>query len=330
MPSTDPPPFLEFGPAALHGGRETRSGCEVVFAVPHSGRHYPAGFVDASPQTLDHMRQGEDAYVDHLIRGRLMAGQGGAVLPERAHILVATHGRAYLDLNRARDELDPAMFQPSLPLSSVTPSDRVAAGLGVLPHRLAPGRPLYPGPLHPKEATRRLDALHRPYHARLTSLLDDAARRFGQAVMVDCHSMPSPRRTRRESKASRAASMRPPFRPVRLDDGPDIILGDRWGRSASSALMALMESCLRGEGLSVRRNHPYAGGYCTSYYGQPVAGRHAIQVEINRALYMNEDTCRKSAGFDPLCRALQRAFLAFLDEVPATLPSIPGMGQAAE
>jgi N-formylglutamate amidohydrolase len=246
----------------------------IVMNSPHSGSIYPGDFLRASrldPQTL---RRSEDAFVDELVTPCVAVG---------APLLHARFPRAYLDLNREPFELDPQMFDGRLPDFANTRSLRVAAGLGVIPRVVGDAQPIYRGSIPVAEGLSRIATLHQPYHARLTELLERARARFGLAILLDCHSMPS---------ASADVG------------GCDIVLGDRFGSSAAGWMVDTLEHALRGAGLQVRRNKPYAGGYITEHYGAPPYGRHAIQIEINRALYMDERTIRKLETAETLSRAL--------------------------
>ncbi len=230
----------------------------LVLSSPHSGALYPQGFLDASRLDALTLRRSEDVFVDALFE------------PATAHgvpLLCARFPRAFLDVNREPYELDPQMFSGRLPDFANTRSLRVAAGLGVIPRLVGDAQPIYREPMPVSAALRRIATLHRPYHARLGELLDSAQARFGHAVLIDCHSMPS---------TSPDVS------------GCDIVLGDRYGSSAARWIVECLESSLRASGLVVRRNKPYAGGYITEHYGAPGAGRHAVQIEINRSLYMDE------------------------------------------
>ena len=260
------PPLEVFAPAGVT--------CPVVLNSPHSGAHYPEAFLGASRLDALTLRRSEDAFVDHLFA------------PATAHgvpLLRARFPRAFLDLNREPFELDPQMFDGRLPDFANTRSLRVAAGLGVIPRVVGDAQPIYRGPMTVESALRRIATLHRPYHARLADLIETAQRQFGFALLLDCHSMPS---------------TSPDV------NGCDIVLGDRYGSSAARWVIEAVENALRGAGLSVRRNKPYAGGYITEHYGAPAAGRHALQIEINRSLYMDERALRLTEGAAPLGRAL--------------------------
>lgn len=242
-----------------------RSG--VVFASPHSGRDYPAEFVARSVLDLTRLRSSEDAFVDSFLSG--VAAQG-------ASLIAARYPRAYVDLNRAEDELDPALIEG---LARSGGGARVAAGLGVIPRIVAGGRAIYSGKIPQAEAEARLAQVWRPYHAQLEALLAQRRARFGEVLLIDMHSMPS----------------ETPGAPASRE--PNIVLGDRFGTSASGAMVAAIERVFTGAGLSVARNAPFAGAYVASRYGRPAEGVHVVQVEINRGLYMDESRVRPHAGF---------------------------------
>jgi N-formylglutamate amidohydrolase len=230
----------------------------VVLNSPHSGSRYPKAFLAASRLDAQTLRRSEDAFVDQLF---LAAAAQGAPL------LRACFPRAFLDLNREPFELDPQMFEGRLPDFANTRSLRVAAGLGVIPRVVGDAQAIYRATIPVEAALHRIATLHRPYHARLAALIERAREAFGLAILIDCHSMPS-------SSPDVGAC--------------DIVLGDRYGSSAARWVVDLVESALRASGLVVRRNKPYAGGYITEHYGAPAMGRHALQIEINRKLYMDE------------------------------------------
>lgn len=244
-----------------------------VFGSPHSGRFYPEHFLSASCLDADTLRRSEDFYVDELI----------AMVPALGATLIHAHfPRAYLDVNREPFELDPSLISDRLPRFANTRSLRVASGLGTVPRVVSEGRNIYDNPMPLAEAMARIKGLYKPYHDALSGLLDEAHRQFGYAVLIDCHSMPS------------LAS---------ADNGGqavDFVLGDRFGTSCSQRLVRLVRDKLTALGYVVVLNKPYAGGYITEKYGDPRDGRHALQIEINRALYMNEDNFRKVRGFKTL------------------------------
>lgn len=255
----------------MAGAQEARS--PLVFNSPHSGRDYSDRFLAQTSLSRHEVRRSEDAFVDELFSG---APAAGAVLL-RAHF-----PRAYLDVNRDAGELDPRLFSDRLPPHANTRSPRVAGGLGVIPRLVAEGVQIYDERLPLSEADARIEACYRPYHAALRQLVDGTRARHGFAVLVDCHSMPSTIRCGSE-----------PYRP-------DFIVGDRFGRSADRDISDAVIGLITAMGYRVSHNKPYAGGFITEHYGKPGAGVHAVQIEINRALYLNEREIAKTAGFDAL------------------------------
>ena len=234
------------------------------------------------------IRRSEDCYVDELFGGAIALG---------APMLAANFPRAYLDVNREPWELDPRMFAEPVPSFANIRSPRVAGGLGTVPKLVGEGLDIYPGRLPLAEAVARIETIYKPYHEQLKRLVGRTHARFGFAILVDCHSMP--------------ASIRVGESGVR----PDLIIGDRFGASAAPALTETAIGLLIAMGYSVAHNKPYAGGFITEHYGRPGKGLHALQIEINRGLYMNERTFRKSAGFDALVDDLTR-FMADLMAIP--------------
>jgi N-formylglutamate amidohydrolase len=248
----------------------------LVFASPHSGDIYPADMMAASRLTCEAIRGSEDAFVDRIIAGAPALG---------ASVIRARLARAYIDLNREPWELDPAMFEDELPEFARGRSARVAAGLGTIARLAGEGRPIYARKLTFAEAKARVDLAHRPYHDALDRLLANARAAHGVAILVDWHSMPA--------AAARGQRAR--------GGGPcDIVLGDRFGAACSPKLTGLVERELESMGYRVARNAPYAGGYTTEHYGRPSRRTHALQIEINRALYMNEVTREPTEGLDRL------------------------------
>ncbi len=252
-----------------------RSG--VVFASPHSGDCYFDDFLANSVLNDQQIRSSSDAYVDRLF----------AVAPKLgAPLLSAVAPRAYVDLNRASDELDSALIL-GVPKKGQNP--RVASGLGVIPRVVANGRAIYSGKISRHEADERLEKYWTPYHNQLELLMQRTRSEFGMALLVDCHSMPH------------EAIGEPVMRNQRK---AEIVLGDRFGASASSEVMDEVEAAFTRAGLSVARNAPFAGAYITQRYGRPSDGQHAIQVEIDRSLYMDEQKLELHRGFVDLRDAL--------------------------
>lgn len=259
----------------------------VVFASPHSGRDYPTTFLRASVLDERTIRSSEDAFVDTLLDGVPALG---------APLLAATAPRAFLDLNRAADELDPALID-GVRLAAHNP--RVASGLGVIPRVVAGGRAIYRGKMTRAEAEARIDAFWRPYHDCIGDLLATARADFGEAILVDMHSMPH---EAMDSIASAGARR------------PEIVLGDRFGAAASSHVVDRIEAAFERAGFRTLRNAPFAGAYITQTYGRPSRGFHAVQIEIDRALYMNEREVRPNGNFMSFRRALQ-SILAEIVEI---------------
>jgi N-formylglutamate deformylase len=257
----------------------------LVMASPHSGREYPARFLAQAQLPLAQLRRAEDAMVDQLLEGI-----------DCAPVMRARYARTYLDLNRAADEIDADMFAGPLAIP-VRITDRVTAGLGVLPRVAAHGQQIYAGKLDPADAAARIAALHRPWHDRINTLLGRARLRHGHAILLDCHSMPTP------------TGLRP----------PQVVLGDRHGQTAAPALMAIIEQHFSSLGWRVARNTPYAGGYTTETHGAVAAGVHAIQIELDRALYMDAASLRRGPGFGQVAAALA-GLARKLVAVAASLP----------
>jgi N-formylglutamate amidohydrolase len=268
-----------------------------VFNSPHSGRHYPPRFLAMSRLDAATIRRSEDCFVDELFASATSVG---------APMLAANFPRAYLDVNREPWELDPRMFIETLPAFANIRSPRVAGGLGTVPRLVGEGLDIYGARLPLAEAVGRVEHVYKPYHDRLRLLLSRTAARFGRAVLVDCHSMP--------------ASIRVGENGAR----PDFIVGDRFGASCSAALTERAISLLVAMGYTVAHNKPYAGGFITEHYGRPARGLHALQIEVNRGLYMNERSYEKTAGFAALANDL-KAFLAALTEAEAEFYSPPAL-----
>lgn len=249
---------------------ERHTSC-VVFASPHSGRTYDAEFLQSSVLDSHVIRSSEDAYVDRLFDGAPSLG---------APFLAANMPRSYVDLNRACDELDPALIDG---VRAQGHNPRVASGLGVIPRVVANGRAIYRGKLKMSAARDRIERIWHPYHRMLQMLLDEAQVAFGQAVLIDCHSMPH----EAMDGISRGSMRR-----------PDIVLGDRFGAAASGSIVDEVEAAFANAGFTVTRNAPFAGAYITQAYGRPARRQHAVQVEIDRSIYMDEKRVAPHGGFD--------------------------------
>lgn len=262
----------------------------VVLASPHSGRDYPPGFLAALTVGVDVLRRAEDRMVDHIV----------TPIARRFDwpMIAAKWGRTYVDLNRDPADLDPAIISGVPPRPS---NARIRAGLGVLPRIAVPGVAIYSDRIGLAEAEARLRHVHGPYHAALGALLTRARDANGYAILIDCHSMPSLPRNG--------------GRPV------DIVLGDLNGDSADGDLVGALETALAPRFRTVR-NKPYAGGFTTRHHGTRQTGVHAVQLEIDRALYLDRKTMNFSDRAEHMISGLSQAFEAFkryLDESAAPM-----------
>lgn len=264
----------------------------VVFASPHSGRVYPQTLMERAQVDPLMLRSSEDAYVDLLLANAPTEG---------ATLITSDVPRAYVDFNRACDEMDPALIE-GVPRGALNP--RVGSGLGVIARVVAGNRAIYRGKLSLAEAQARLDRYWHPYHQALGGLLQRQRNRFGQAFLCDVHSMPH------EALAGHA---------LRMGRRPQIVLGDRYGASCDPGFVDAVEGVFRRAGLVVARNTPFAGAYIAQRYGQPAQGVHVLQIEIDRALYLDEARVEPSAAFP--------AFRAVMDQMVA---DIARLGRAAQ
>ncbi|MEM1363197.1 MAG: N-formylglutamate amidohydrolase [Pseudomonadota bacterium] len=265
----------------------------VVFASPHSGRSYPTSFLRASQLDSMEIRSSEDAFVDLLIEDAPRLG---------APLLLGGAPRAYVDLNRSCDELDPALVEG---VRRVAHNPRVTSGLGVIPRVVANGRAIYRGKLSLSEARDRIERFWRPYHDALDELMREQRTGFGKAILVDCHSMPHEAIegfTRGKTKT------------------PDVVLGDRFGASADPEIVDRIEEAFSSEGIKVGRNAPFAGAYIAQQYGRPAQRMHCIQVEIDRSLYMDEKTLEPKPEFAHIQRLMTRAMAQIIDIGRSDLP----------
>ena len=277
--------------------RPARQAVPFLFASPHSGRSYPASLLENTRLDATTLRRSEDAFVDELFAGVVKLG---------APLLAAQFPRAFLDVNRSSTELDAGMFAAPLKVPVDAPSPRVTAGLGVIPRIVRDGAEIYRGKLDTGEADTRISRLYQPYHRALANLIAETHARFGVAVLIDCHSMPS------------ALSV------------PDIVLGDRYGASAAASLTARTETAFVREGFSVARNTPYAGGHTTVLHGRVAAGCHALQIEVNRALYLDEEKIVKKLAFESVKSRLTRVLRTVLAMPMSQLGRPDSLPEAAE
>ncbi|MBV8687159.1 MAG: N-formylglutamate amidohydrolase [Alphaproteobacteria bacterium] len=262
--SSDSLPFRRLGPES--------PASPVLLSVPHAGRDYSDALLAAARLPKAKLELLEDPLVDRLVWRAVAAG---------AAAIVADAPRAEIDLNRAEGEIDPAMIVPRPDAAALTDSPRTRGGLGLVPSRIAGAGAIWRQRLGARELARRIESVHRPYHKRLADELEAARRRFGVAILLDCHSMPP----RSPGEAS-------------------IVLGDRHGRSIAPDLAAAAEAAIREAGLPVARNAPYAGGEITARHGRPAEGVHALQMEIDRSLYLGADLRVPGAGFDRISRLI--------------------------
>jgi N-formylglutamate deformylase len=287
--------LLRAKPFVLH--RPQSQVVPFVFSSPHSGRIYPVTFVNSSRLGSTCLRRSEDAFIDELFASALDIG---------APLIAARFPRALIDANRAPTELDPSMFEGELSLPVDAASPRVNAGLGVIPRIVRQGAEIYRQKVSAEVAAERLADFYLPYHAALRDLVSETRLAFGIAILVDCHSMPS------------AAA------------GPDIVVGDRHGESASPLVTLAAERAFQAQGFRVVRNVPYAGGYTTQLHGQPTCGVHALQVEINRALYLDEESISRNASFPTLSARIATALVKLVGLCSAFGKTPPALDHAAE
>jgi N-formylglutamate deformylase len=274
------PPYEILEPADWRG--------PLIFNSPHSGSIYPPAFLASARLELTQLRRSEDSFVDELFIG--VVRQGFPLM--RAHF-----PRCYIDVNREPYELDPRMFDGRLPSFANTRSMRVAGGLGTVARVVGDAQEIYDQRIPVDDALARIDGLYKPYHRALRRLVTRVHRDFGAAILVDCHSMPSIAGNRDERPRA------------------DVVIGDRYGTSCVAVVADTVEAALQEAGYSVSRNKPYAGGFITEHYGNPAAGFHSIQLEVNRALYMDERRYEPVPSFNRLA-----ADLLALAEHVAALP----------
>jgi len=249
----------------------------LVLASPHSGTEYPADFLAASRLDPVALRRSEDSFVDELFGAGPRLG---------APLLSARFPRAYVDVNREAYELDPSMFADALPKFVNAGSPRVRMGLGTIARIVASGEEIYANKLRFAEAQRRIERLYRPYHRALRGLVEETEALFGGCLLIDCHSMPSGT----DSACERS--------------GADIVLGDCHGVSCAPRFVEAARRLLTERGFAVAINSPYAGGFTTGHYGRPSVRRHALQIEVNRGLYMNERDYQRKPNFTRLVQDL--------------------------
>jgi N-formylglutamate amidohydrolase len=281
------------GKPAFHLHLPAERTTSVVFASPHSGRDYAWSFMMKSVLDERSIRSSEDAFVD-----MLFADAPGFGAP----LLVATAPRAFIDMNRGAEELDPALIEG---VRKIAHNPRVASGLGVIPRVVSNGRAIYRGKLPMKEAEARIATHWQPYHDTLQKLLDESHAQFGEAILLDCHSMPH--------EAIESISQ---FGVPRAE----VVIGDRFGAAAGEAIVDRVESAFLNAGLRVVRNAPFAGAYITQHYGRPSRRQHAIQIEIDRSLYMNEQLIRPNGNFSGFKKLIGQVISEITEAGRKTVP----------
>ena len=260
-----------------------------VFSSPHSGRNYPNSFIANSKLDLLTLRRSEDSFVDDLYAEAPNYG---------APLLKALFPRAYLDPNREAYELDQEMFSEKLPDFVNTNSPHVHSGLGTIPRVVANGNEIYQDKLSFDEANHRINSLYVPYHSTLQNLISETKLKFGKCILIDCHSMPSINNSANSAKQGK---------PV------DIVLGNSHGKTCAPELIQFVDGHFKNLNFVVRQNHPYAGGYITKHYGKPSSGVHTLQIEINRACYMNEKTITRRSDFLIIKNKISNLLQAFAE-----------------
>lgn len=249
----------------------------AVFSSPHSGADYPEDFLNRACLAPLQLRSSEDAFVDEFITGSF-----------GAPVIKARFPRAYVDLNRAADELDPAIISQA---RGKLTNPRIAAGLGVIPRVVANGRAIQLGKMTLSEARARLAQCYYPYHQALRGQIAAQKQRFGVCYLFDIHSMP-------HSAVQRGVARK----------GADIVLGNRYGTSADHWLTTEIATLFGNAGFDVALNTPFAGGYITRHYGAPAQGVHAVQIEIDRSLYMNEARVERHRDFNVFQKRISAVF----------------------
>lgn len=291
MAATDKYKVHDFDPPFVVSRPDVQS-APFVFCSPHSGRIYPKHFLTQSQLDPLTLRKSEDCFVDELFADTPALG---------APLISAMFPRAYLDVNREPYELDPELFAEPLPDFANTSSVRVIGGLGTIARIVADGEEIYRSRLTVQHALERIEQLYKPFHRTLSELVQATRTKFGYAILIDCHSMPS-------ANAASISGAR-----------PDFVLGDRFGASCDPRLTRLIREILINQGYDVQLNRPYAGGYITEHYGRPYKGVHAVQIEINRGLYLDEASLRPLAGFGALRAALGALAATLFTAIPTLL-----------
>ncbi|HST36052.1 MAG TPA: N-formylglutamate amidohydrolase [Allosphingosinicella sp.] len=261
-------PFFRIGPA--------RPVSPVVLSVPHAGRDYRPELLGAARLGKAQLETLEDRLVDRLVWRATAAG---------ATAFIARAPRAEIDLNRDEREIDPAMIEPPLASGGLVQSARTRGGLGLVPSRISGAGPIWRERLGRAELNRRIEDVHKPFHKAIEDALKLARDRFGEAILLDCHSMPPRQRIEGANHAT-------------------VVFGDRHGTTISADLLDAAVSAARSLGYKTACNAPYAGGYVVSRHGRPREGLHAIQIELDRSIYLDADLRAPGPGFEGTCRLI--------------------------
>ncbi len=259
----------------------------IVFASPHSGRAYSDAFLNSSVLDARTIRSSEDAFVDQLIDFIPKMG---------APLIFAKVPRAYVDMNRSADELDPALIHGVRDRSQ---NPRITSGLGVIPRVVSHARSIYSGKLSMSEAQSRIDRYWNPYHDALHLLLSRARDLFGYSLLIDMHSMPYEAVSHMNN----------------TQQSMEVVIGDRFGASANIVFADVIENVFENHGFSVSRNIPFAGAYITQRYGHPKKSKHAIQIELNRKLYLDEEKILPSENFKNFKDRLEKVIAEIIEDI---------------
>lgn len=290
-----PDPFRHFKPAA------DKNTIPLLVTSPHSGIYYPPSFVEASRLDSHALRQSEDMYVEALF---------ATAVDHRAQMICAHYPRAFVDLNRAENEIDPVLLDQAIPAHQDHNSPRVKAGLGTIPRIVAEDTPIYDGLISADDAKLRIRDIYQPFHQQVAMTLEQYQTDHGRAVLIDAHSMPTQAVRYSESQSGRIRKF---YETSTQATQIDIVLGDRNGKSCATGLTETVRDHFKQAGLNVTLNKPYAGGFITQQYGRPEHNQHVLQIEINRALYMDEISYEKTDNFSNL-QTLIDALLGSLAE----------------
>lgn len=259
----------------------------VLMSVPHAGRDYPAELLANLRVSPTELLRLEDRYADRLIQPAIVAGYPA---------IVAHRARAWIDLNRGEADIDTGMVTGSAHYPDVAPTSKARGGLGLFPRRLQACGELWRHPITKAEADARIAAVHQPYHSAVADILSAMRARFGVAILLDVHSMP------------------PIPAGASGDVLPCIVIGDRFGRSAASVFAELVAGRALAHGLKATLNTPYSGDYILQRHGDPARGIHALQLEVDRSLYLDSHLREPSAGLNAVAGFVQAVVSDLADQ----------------